>query len=57
MGLFYRRRKMSWFKRRPTIKEHIQRKPQYTSPASNKMLEKAKESRPQNTKQQTTPDK
>jgi len=48
---------MSWFKRRPTIKEHTQRKPHHTSPASDKMFEKTKESRPKNTSKQPKPDK
>jgi len=57
IGAFLQEKKMSWFKRRPTTKEPIHRRPQHSSPASEKMFQKTKESSPQNTSKQPKPDK
>jgi hypothetical protein len=48
---------MSWFRKKPTIKEPAKHTPHHISPASKKMLDKAKESAPQKNLHKTVPDK
>lgn len=48
---------MSWFKKRPIIKEAPNRRPHHTSPAADKMMDKAKEAGPQKNLPKPTRDK
>ena len=48
---------MSWFRKKPITKEPPKHTPHHTSPAADKMLDRAKESGPQKNKRKTVPDK
>jgi hypothetical protein len=48
---------MSWFRKKPKIKEPPKHIPYHTSLATDKMLDRAKESGPQKNKRKTVPDK